>query len=166
MTFTGPSQVLGMMNTDNKRRFNNESALCMDLGAGDGRDRLDRGTGRVSRRPDGPDRHDDWRRRQGDLPGLLRLWIRILPALRPVLAVPDRVLPVPLHLLAPMARRIRRRLLASALARPGDAEHARFPAGWTVRPNGNGLTETSRSNTPPPSPISLPHSRGRVRVGA
>src|SRR5207253_11506118 len=113
----------------------------MDLGAGDGRDRLDRGTGRVSRGPDGPDRHYDWRRRPGDLPGLLRLWVRILPALRPVLAVPDRVLPVPLHLLAPMGpRRIRRRLLASAPARPGDAEHARFAAGWTVRPNGHRLT--------------------------
>src|SRR5207244_6775135 len=87
----------------------------MDLGAGDGRDRLDRGTGRVSRGPDGPDRHYDWRRRPGDLPGLLRLWVRILPALRPVLAVPDRVLPVPLHLLAPMgsrSRRIRWRILA------------------------------------------------------
>src|SRR5438093_5695999 len=137
----------------------------MDLGFGDGRDRHDRGICRLPRRPDGPDRHDDGRRRQGHLPGLLRLWVRILPALRPVLAVPDRVLPVPLHLLAPMARRIRWRLLASAPARPGDAEPARFAAGWTVRPNGHGLTETSRSNTPPPSPISLPRSRGRVRVG-
>src|SRR5205814_8240969 len=122
----------------------------MDLGAGDGRDRLDRGTGRVSRRPDGPDRHDDWRRRQGDLPGLLRLWIRILPALRPVLAVLDRVLPVPLHLLAPMARRLRRRLLALAPVRTGDAEHVRFASGWTVRPNRVGLTETSRPIPLPP----------------
>src|SRR2546425_7520195 len=132
MAFTGPSQVLGMMNTDNKRRFNNESALCMDLGVGDGRNRLDRGTGRVSRRPDGPNRHDDGRGRQGFLPGLLRLRVW-LPVLRSVLSLPDRVLPVPLHLLAPVGPwRIWRRLLASAPARPGDAGHARFAAGWNA----------------------------------
>src|SRR3989442_12912160 len=116
MAFAGPSQVLGMMNTDNKRRFNNESALCMDLGVGDGRDRHDRGTGRVSRRPDGPNRHDDGRGRQGFLPGLLRLRVW-RPVLRSVLSLPDRVLPVPLHLLAPVgpwSRRIRWRALASA----------------------------------------------------
>src|SRR5436190_17872838 len=105
----------------------------MDLGVGDGRDRLDRGTCRISRRPDGPDRHDDRRRRPRDLSRLLRLWVRILPAVRSVLAVPDRVLPVPLHLLAPMGprpRRIRWRLLASAPARARNTEHARFAADW------------------------------------
>src|SRR5438874_9758885 len=136
----------------------------MDLGAGDGRDRLDRGTGRVSRRPGGPARHDDWRRRQGDLPGLLRLWIRILPALRPVLAVPDRVLPVPLHLLAPMARRIRWRLLASAPARTRDTEHARFAAGWTVRSNSDRLTGYSL-NIPSPLPNFPPPLAGAGQAG-
>src|SRR2546428_7922059 len=88
MAFTGPSQVLGMMNTDNKRRFNNESALCMDLGAGDGRDRLDRGTGPVSRRPNSPDRHNDWRRRPHDLSASIVPLVRILSALLTVLTVP------------------------------------------------------------------------------
>src|SRR5207249_5875006 len=138
----------------------------MDLGFGDGRDRHDRGICRLPRRPDGPDRHDDGRRRQGHLPGLLRLWLRILPALRPVLAVPDRVLPVPLHLLAPMARRIRWRLLASAPARTRNTEHARFAAGWTVRSNSDRLTGYSLNLPSPPCQISLPRSRGRVRLGS
>src|SRR5438093_1083615 len=132
----------------------------MDLGFGDGRDRHDRGICRLPRRPDGPDRHDDGRRRQGHLPGLLRLWVRILPALRPVLAVPDRVLPVPLYLLAPMARRIRWRLLASAPARPGDAEHARFAAVWIARPNSQRLIDFATL------PQSLPRPRGRVRLAS
>src|SRR5438270_5323572 len=124
----------------------------MDLGAGDGRDRLDRGTGRVSRGPDGPDRHNDWRRRPGNLPRLLRLWIRILPALRPVLAVPDRVLPVPPHLLPPIGPRgIRRRLLASAPARARNADYAHFAAERAARSDGHRLTYFHPlAHSPPP----------------
>src|SRR2546423_14343827 len=82
-SFIAPSQLVGMMNLRQQRRFTDESTLrlLLDLGACYRRDRDHRRPGRLSRRTDGPDRDDDGCRRSVWLSRVLRRVLGLSPLL-------------------------------------------------------------------------------------